>query len=61
MLFYIWAFGNADADVVQYIKAMRLFQEEPKWTPLNRGPGLDGNQHRKAYVESYSVPSVAAN
>lgn len=45
----------------QYIKAMRLFQEEPKWTPLNRGPELDGNQHRKAYIESYSIPTVAAN
>lgn len=36
----------------QYIKAMRLFQDEPKWTPLNRNPEVDANKHRKTYLES---------
>ncbi|OAX78254.1 1,2-dihydroxy-3-keto-5-methylthiopentene dioxygenase [Emergomyces africanus] len=44
-------------DENNYVKAMRLFQDEPKWTPLNRAPELDDNQHRKAYVESLSAPS----
>lgn len=32
---------------------MRLFKEEPKWTPLNRSEELDGNQYRREYVTSY--------
>jgi len=35
-----------------YIKAMRLFKEEPKWTPLNRGPEVDKNTFRKSYIQS---------
>ncbi|KAK2749455.1 1,2-dihydroxy-3-keto-5-methylthiopentene dioxygenase [Myotisia sp. PD_48] len=41
-----------------YIKAMRLFQDEPKWTPLNRAPELDGNLHRKNYVENLASQSA---
>ncbi|KAL4967329.1 acireductone dioxygenase (Ni2+-requiring) [Aspergillus stella-maris] len=48
-------------DNKNYIKAMRLFQEEPKWTPLNRGPELDGNQHRKSYLDTLGASAVAAN
>lgn len=40
-------------DDIQYIQAMRLFKDEPKWTPLNRSSDLDSNVHRKQYVESY--------
>ncbi|EEQ90153.1 1,2-dihydroxy-3-keto-5-methylthiopentene dioxygenase [Blastomyces dermatitidis] len=39
-------------DENNYVKAMRLFQDEPKWTPLNRAPELDANRHRKAYMET---------
>ena len=37
--------------VLQYIKAMRLFKDEPKWTPLNRGQETEENEFRKQYVE----------
>ena len=36
----------------QFIKAMRLFKDEPKWTPLNRGPEVDENPIRKEYVQA---------
>ncbi|OQE19217.1 hypothetical protein PENFLA_c019G07124 [Penicillium flavigenum] len=42
-----------------YVKAMRLFQDEPKWTPLNRGAEVDANQHRKAYLETVVSPTAA--
>ncbi|OTA60241.1 Acireductone dioxygenase [Hypoxylon sp. EC38] len=40
-------------DESNYIQAMRLFKDEPKWTPLNRSSELDSNQYRKEYVEHY--------
>ncbi|KAJ5203945.1 uncharacterized protein N7498_004824 [Penicillium cinerascens] len=43
-----------------YVKAMRLFQDEPKWTPLNRGAEVDVNPHRKTYVESVLKPAAVA-
>lgn len=45
----------------QYVKAMRLFQDEPKWTPLNRDAEVDVNPHRKSYVEKILKPTAAAN
>ena len=38
-------------DEGDYIKAMRLFKDEPKWTPLNRGAETDENLHRREYLE----------
>jgi len=49
------------ADVVQYIKAMRLFKEYPKWTPLNRGPEVDGNDHRQKYLSMRKASALSAH
>lgn len=54
-------FGGPGLIAGQYVKAMRLFQEEPKWTPLNRGPEVDANPHRKTYLETVLKPTVAAS
>ncbi|KAE8357178.1 Acireductone dioxygenase ARD family [Aspergillus caelatus] len=48
-------------DEKNYVKAMRLFQEEPKWTPLNRSGEVDTNPHRKTYLGTLSTNAVAAN
>ncbi|TGZ83140.1 1,2-dihydroxy-3-keto-5-methylthiopentene dioxygenase 2 [Ascodesmis nigricans] len=39
-------------DEKDYIKAMRLFKDEPKWTPLNRTKELEENPVRKEYVQN---------
>ncbi|KAF7162210.1 hypothetical protein CNMCM5623_007605 [Aspergillus felis] len=46
-------------DDKNYVKAMRLFQEEPKWTPLNRGPDVDENSHRQSYLRTVQNKAVA--
>ncbi|KAF9578477.1 1,2-dihydroxy-3-keto-5-methylthiopentene dioxygenase [Lunasporangiospora selenospora] len=40
-------------DTNNYLKAMRLFKEDPVWTPLNRP--CDSNPYRKAYLESITA------
>jgi 1,2-dihydroxy-3-keto-5-methylthiopentene dioxygenase len=40
-------------DESNFVHAMRLFKDEPKWTPLNRDPALDANQYRQAYVQGF--------
>lgn len=47
------AVANWFMRLMQYVHAMRLFKEEPKWTPLNRSNELDENPHRKGYVSQY--------
>ncbi|KAL8749351.1 MAG: hypothetical protein Q9199_007739 [Rusavskia elegans] len=37
-------------DSKNYIKAMRLFKDEPKWTPLNRAAEVDSTPARQEYV-----------
>ncbi|THY33958.1 1,2-dihydroxy-3-keto-5-methylthiopentene dioxygenase [Aureobasidium pullulans] len=44
--------SNADEETIQYTKAMRLFKDEPKWTPLQRGAETDENNFRKEYLKS---------
>jgi len=41
-----------DADLPQYINAMRLFQTQPKWAALNRNEETELNQFRKNYVQA---------
>ncbi|CAN8096888.1 unnamed protein product [Discula destructiva] len=40
-------------DETNYVHAMRLFKDEPKWMPLNRSEDLDGNPLRKEYVSQF--------
>jgi cupin superfamily acireductone dioxygenase involved in methionine salvage len=37
---------------------MRLFKDEPMWTPLNRGKDTDINEHRKQYLQSRKVAAA---
>lgn len=39
---------------------MRLFQEEPKWTALNRSEELEANEFRKQYMKRYLSSELTA-
>jgi cupin superfamily acireductone dioxygenase involved in methionine salvage len=39
---------------------MRLFKEDPKWTPLNRGQETDINEFRKDYLKMRDGGGIAA-
>lgn len=47
--------------VTQYTKAMRLFQDDPKWTPLNRGEETDKNTFRQQYLQSRTAAAPVAS
>ncbi|MCJ1400377.1 1,2-dihydroxy-3-keto-5-methylthiopentene dioxygenase [Xylographa trunciseda] len=38
-------------DEGDYVQALRLFREAPRWTPLGRGEETEGNAVRRGYVE----------
>lgn len=38
-------------DEGEFVRAVRLFQDEPKWTPLKREPEMEENKIRREYVE----------
>jgi len=42
-------------DEANCIQAMRLFKEEPKWIPYNRGPETEANIYRVQYLNSIGV------
>ncbi|KAH8827277.1 Fe-ARD 1 [Flagelloscypha sp. PMI_526] len=42
-------------DTNDKIRAMRLFQDEPKWVPHNRSEETDKNFHRVEYLKSVSA------
>jgi len=44
-------------DTNNKIKAVRLFKDEPKWVPHNRGAETDVNQYRADYLQSIGVAS----
>ncbi|ERF76345.1 hypothetical protein EPUS_04203 [Endocarpon pusillum Z07020] len=47
-------------DTKNYIKAMRLFKEDPQWTPLNRGPEVDENPYRQSYLSTRKASAASA-
>ncbi|KAL1896465.1 1,2-dihydroxy-3-keto-5-methylthiopentene dioxygenase [Ceratocystis pirilliformis] len=42
-------------DESNYVHAMRLFKDEPKWTALNRDATLENNSFRQGYVKEFLV------
>ncbi|KAJ7175229.1 ARD/ARD' family-domain-containing protein, partial [Mycena crocata] len=42
-------------DEANNIRALRLFQDEPKWVPYNRGADTEVNPHRVEYLRSVGV------
>ncbi|TDL25717.1 1,2-dihydroxy-3-keto-5-methylthiopentene dioxygenase [Rickenella mellea] len=46
-------------DEANAIKALRLFQDEPKWTPHNRSELTDANVFRKQYLGSVGAQVTA--
>ncbi|KAL1608251.1 1,2-dihydroxy-3-keto-5-methylthiopentene dioxygenase [Paraconiothyrium brasiliense] len=45
-------------DEENFTNAMRLFKEDPKWTPLNRGEETDKNQYRQEYLKTRHTLAV---
>jgi len=47
-------------DETNAIEAMRLFKDEPKWTPYNRGAETDSNPYRLKYLDELECRKTAA-
>jgi 1,2-dihydroxy-3-keto-5-methylthiopentene dioxygenase len=43
----------------KYTKAMRLFKDDPKWTPLTRGEETDSNEFRQEYLKTRESGKIA--
>ncbi|GAA5905777.1 hypothetical protein JCM6882_000456 [Rhodosporidiobolus microsporus] len=50
-----YIFHRFTLDSSDYVKAMRLFQDEPKWVPHDKAPQWEENEHRIAYLQSIKV------
>ncbi|VEU23753.1 DEKNAAC105051 [Brettanomyces naardenensis] len=49
-------FHRFTLSTTRYIKALRLFRDQPKWEALQRSTaGVEKNQHRKEYLRSISA------
>jgi len=46
-------------DEQNYTHALRLFKEDPKWTPLQRGEETDINSFRKEYLQNRDGQTIA--
>ncbi|KAG6068562.1 1,2-dihydroxy-3-keto-5-methylthiopentene dioxygenase [Claviceps sp. LM84 group G4] len=44
-------------DENNFVHALRLFKDEPKWTPLNRSQYLETNLFRSQYISQYLATS----
>ncbi|CAO3644178.1 unnamed protein product [Cunninghamella echinulata] len=44
-------------DSNNYLKAMRLFKEDPVWTPINR-PEADDNKYRVDYINTFDIAAA---
>jgi len=42
------------------VQALRLFKDEPKWIPHNRGSETDANPYRKQYLETIGAVTASA-
>ncbi|KAF9734117.1 ard ard family [Paraphaeosphaeria minitans] len=43
---------TTDEQNVEFTNAMRLFKEDPKWTPLDRGEETEKNRYRQEYLKT---------
>ncbi|KAK5015603.1 1,2-dihydroxy-3-keto-5-methylthiopentene dioxygenase [Cryomyces antarcticus] len=48
-------------DEKNYTKAMRLFKDDPKWTPLVRGTETEETEYRKEYLKMRDGAAVEAH